>query len=376
MQPFTTIADYCDPAIFDQEQAVLFQKEWQFAGFGRDLLRDGDFIVAEVGGKSVVVQNFDGELRGFLNVCSHRFSAIRRECKGNGPLQCQYHGWVYDGSGIPSGIANIKEFAEITDVRRNELALERWEVERCGELIFVRRGTGSGPSLKEWLAEAWAVVEAIGSALGAQIDCNRMVIDANWKVALENTLENYHVKSVHPTTFARLAAQTTEFQFEGPHSGWQARIRSSMQQTLHKLVLQLGVESKFEGYFHQFVFPSLTLATTEGLTYSVQSFRPLTPHSTEFTSYVFAAAQNGSDDERKVLLEACGSAVDFNRAVFEEDRIICGQTQRGIQMADSRWTGELSGEERRVGEFQRAWKHAMSGIRAESPRMTSPASGG
>src|SRR5258708_2736480 len=131
MRPYTKIADYRDAEIFDHEQNTLFRGLWQFACFSRDLKLDGDFVVVEAGVKSIVVQNFYGDLRAFLNVCSHRFSAIRRDCKGNGPLQCQYHGWVYDKSGIPVGIANIKEFGPITDDRRKELALERWDVEQC-----------------------------------------------------------------------------------------------------------------------------------------------------------------------------------------------------------------------------------------------------
>lgn len=359
MRPLTKIADYRDAEVFEYEQRMLFRGLWQFACFARDLTQDGDFVVVETGSKSIVVQNFDGELRAFLNVCSHRFSAIRRECKGNGPLQCQYHGWVYDKCGIPAGIANIKEFGPIDDNRRKELALERWDVDRCGELVFIRNGSeeARGGSLREWLGDAWTTLETIGTSLGEQIDCNRLMVDSNWKVAVENTLESYHVKSVHPTTFARLAARTLEFRFQGPHSGWQAEIHPTMQKSLHRLVRQLGVSSQFEGYFHQFVFPSLTLATTEGLTYSIQSFRPIAPDRTEFTSYVFAAIHRGAEDAHSLLVEACRPAILFNREVFEEDRIVCGQTQRGIQMAKPGLEGELSSEESRVAEFQRTWRN-------------------
>ena len=42
--------------------------------------------VKKIGCKSVVVQNFHGELRPFHNVCSHRFSRIRTNSKGNSGL--------------------------------------------------------------------------------------------------------------------------------------------------------------------------------------------------------------------------------------------------------------------------------------------------
>jgi len=337
----------------------LFQRTWQFAGFARDVKNDGDYIVTETGGRSVAIQNFDGDLKAFLNVCTHRFSAIRKDQKGNGPLQCQYHGWVFNRDGAPAGIANIRDFDGIDDARRADLTLERWEVEQCGDLVFVRHG--SGPDLRSWLAGAWPVLESMASSLGEMLDCNRMIVDANWKIAVENTLESYHVRSVHPQTFARLEARTNQFHLDEPHSAWSADIEPVMQKKLGKLLGLLGVQSAFGGYFHQLVFPALTLATTSGMSYSVQTFRPLSVRRTEFTSYLFAARHDGPEAKRELLRESCRPAVEFNRAVFEEDRVICGEAQRGVDLARPDQVGELSGDERRVAVFQDAWA-ALGGI--------------
>ncbi len=369
MRTLTFTDDYRDRALFDLERDHIFESNWHFAGFARDVAGHQDYLVAPVGGKSIVVQNFQGELKAFLNVCTHRFSAIRRECRGNGPLQCQYHGWVFDGRGIPSGISQIKEFDDITPQRREELALERWDTEQCGELIFVRKsGAGTG-TLREFLGEAWHRTEAIGSALGERIDCNRMIVNANWKVAVENTLESYHVRSVHPTSFALLQAETTEFGFQGPHSSWSASIEPGMGKKLVKLTRMLGVPSAFEGYFHQLIFPDLTLATTSGMTYSIQTFLPLTTGSTEFTSHVFAGRSAGGPSKNELLIQSCAPAVEFNRKVFEEDRVVCEEVQRGIEQAPGGKAGELSREERRVADFQRVWAQLIPG-RTPEPALS------
>lgn len=359
MRTLISIDDYREPETLRIEQQMLFRRLWQFAGFARDVATHGDYLVATVGDKSVVVQNFNGELRAFLNVCSHRFSAIRGDCKGNGPLRCQYHGWVYDREGIPVGIADFKEF-EITEERRSELALTKWDVEACGEFVFVRESGTAGHSLRDWLAGSWQTVEAFGSALGEMIDCNRMVIEANWKVAVENTLESYHVRSVHPNSFARLSARTTGFRTDGPHSSWQASIDAAMDRQLSKVIRLTGITTLFEGYFHHLVFPALTLATTMGLSYAVQCFRPVSAERTDFTSYVFSTRDNGTAGNRDLLREACRPAVNFNRSVFEEDRIVCGQAQVGIRQAPAGMIGELSLEEQRVGHFQKAWKEHIT----------------
>jgi phenylpropionate dioxygenase-like ring-hydroxylating dioxygenase large terminal subunit len=351
---------YRDERIFDRELSVFFWNHWQFAGFARHVANDKDYVVANVGGKSVVVQNFDGNLRAFLNVCTHRFSAIRQDCKGNGILQCPYHGWVFDSAGVPVGIANVREFEGITDERRQELTLSHWDVQSCGEFLFIREGQAGGPDLRTFLGEAWEVVETIGSSLGEELDCNRMAVAANWKVAVENTLESYHVRSVHSQSFARLSARTASFTYSHPHSNWAADIEPTIQKRLQKITKQLGLNSPFEAYFHQLVFPSLTLATTAGISFSVQTFVPLTPSTTEFTSYLFAARHDGAEPLKNLLLEVCSPAVEFNRKVFEEDRIICGSVQQGIQQAPSGMLGELSSEEQRVADFQKFWLELMS----------------
>jgi phenylpropionate dioxygenase-like ring-hydroxylating dioxygenase large terminal subunit len=359
MRALISSSQYNDVNVFDREQAILFRKVWQFAGFGRDLSHNRDYIVTQIGGRSVIVQNFEGDLKCFLNVCSHRCSAIRPLGKGNGLLQCQYHGWVYDCLGIPVGIADFRSFDELTEADRRNLALESWDVERCGEFIFIREGGSGGADLRSWLGEFAGPLENISTSLGDLIDCNRLLIEANWKVAIENTLESYHVRSVHPETFARLGASTKEFRFDDPHSSWSAAIDPAMEAGLVRLNRRLGVTSSIEGYYHLLVFPALTIATTCGMTYSVQYFRPASLRTTELTSYVFAARQQDEEDPRRsLLLEACRPAAEFNRAVFAEDGIICAEMQRGLDQAGDR-TGLLSSEERRVFDFQCAWRAAL-----------------
>ena len=142
------------------------------------------------------LQNFSGELRAFHNVCSHRQSRIRSEASGNGPLRCPYHGWTYNSAGIPFSIPNKPLFDAADSRVRDDLSLDRFAVDTCGSLLFVRIDE-NGPSLRDYLAGAYDHLHAVGSALGEQLSRYPMVIRANWKVIVENTLEGYHVNYVH-----------------------------------------------------------------------------------------------------------------------------------------------------------------------------------
>jgi choline monooxygenase len=74
------------PEVYQPEQRQLFSLVWRCVGFTHELERHHDFVTLDVGGCSVVVQNFNGTLRAFANVCFHRFNRIHAECRGNGPL--------------------------------------------------------------------------------------------------------------------------------------------------------------------------------------------------------------------------------------------------------------------------------------------------
>ena len=121
-------AAYHSPEAFAAEQTKLFQRTWACVGFQRDLQKHNDFISREVGGLSVVVHNFNGELKAFHNVCSHRFNRIHTAPKGNRPLQCAYHGWIYDSAGLPSAIPKRPRFDDLTPERICGLRLASWSV--------------------------------------------------------------------------------------------------------------------------------------------------------------------------------------------------------------------------------------------------------
>jgi phenylpropionate dioxygenase-like ring-hydroxylating dioxygenase large terminal subunit len=115
-----------------------------------------DFIRAEIAGRSILVQNFDGLLRGFYNVCSHRHARLRATDCGNGLLRCPYHGWTYNAEGVPVGIPGNSEYFGLDRDARQSLALRSVAVECCGDLVFARLAS-DGPDLATALGSGpWA----------------------------------------------------------------------------------------------------------------------------------------------------------------------------------------------------------------------------
>jgi phenylpropionate dioxygenase-like ring-hydroxylating dioxygenase large terminal subunit len=180
-------------------------------------------------------------------------------------------------------------------------------------------------------------------------------IKANWKVVVENTLEAYHVGFVHENNFKKVLSDESEFEFQTPHSWWRSQLRENVTRAMAPIGRMLK-SRKYQpaGYVHLLVFPNITIATTLGLTFSIQHFIPLGVGETEFVSYLFSTTVGDEDQDKLSIIQAVNeSAVKFNREIFEEDRVVVEQVQCGIAHAER--PGLLSDEELRVYEFQKAY---------------------
>src|SRR5581483_2783043 len=91
---------YCSAEQHAREIDQLFQPAWHCVATTADLPDHGDYLTLELFGRPLLVRNCDGEIRAFLNVCSHRHSTLTDAPRGScDVIRCQYHGWEYDREG-------------------------------------------------------------------------------------------------------------------------------------------------------------------------------------------------------------------------------------------------------------------------------------
>jgi phenylpropionate dioxygenase-like ring-hydroxylating dioxygenase large terminal subunit len=359
---------YSDPEVFKREQVVLFQNLWTFACFTVDVSNHNDYICTEIGGKSVVIQNLHGELRAFQNVCSHRFSQIRQQPQGNGILKCPYHGWVYNSDGIPAGIPHHSEFDDLTDATREALRLERWLLETCGSLIFVKR-RDDGISLKDFLQpDVYEKLQRISGAIGKRIDRHQIKIQANFKIVLENTLDNYHVGAVHQQSFGKFCEADFEYFLENDlhysYSACASKIDPKWQKKW-KIIESVFADRpvKNDRYCYQLVFPSMTLVNFYGALFGFQSIQPVSPSETWLTLHLFVSKLEkpvNSESHQAMVDVLSHSFKELMRTVFDEDKAICAQVQLGISSLEDKKAGIFSRLERCVYQFQRAYLNLMN----------------
>jgi phenylpropionate dioxygenase-like ring-hydroxylating dioxygenase large terminal subunit len=184
-----------DMLALEYERLIL--PSWQFACHVNQVKEPGTYATLDLARDSIVViRDRGGILHAFKNVCRHRGSKLldgEGQCRG--AIVCPYHGWTYALDGKLKTVAAPRSFPGIEMER---LGLHPVEMEVFHGLVFVRV-IGGGPSLAEmWGDNSDLLTPYNIEAMVPAGPITTEVWDCNWKVAVENNLENYHIPLGHP----------------------------------------------------------------------------------------------------------------------------------------------------------------------------------
>ena len=193
---------YSDPAVADQEREAYAGRLWHPLAVS-DALREGEVLAVNLLEQPLLLTRAGGVARAFRNRCPHRGvpfalpAATAQPCRR---LVCPYHGWTYDLQGRLRAAARESEFLE--PFNRDDWPLDGLACQELVGLIWVAAGPDPLP-LKEQLdlllQEAGAALAQPRTLLGV----DSRSLNCNWKVAHDNTLDDYHVAIAHPTTLHR-----------------------------------------------------------------------------------------------------------------------------------------------------------------------------
>jgi phenylpropionate dioxygenase-like ring-hydroxylating dioxygenase large terminal subunit len=188
---------YNNPDLARLEHERIMLPSWQLACHVGDLPNPGDTFTFDLGPDSVFVwRGRDGTIRGFHNVCSHRAARLLNG-QGHCPnvLTCPYHGWTYNQDGSLRGTPVRESFP---DLDRSIHGLKEVRTEILAGFVFVCLA-GDPPSV----ASMWGGMERDFEPyrFADMRPLAPMYIehwDVDWKVAMDNYLESYHVPIGHP----------------------------------------------------------------------------------------------------------------------------------------------------------------------------------
>jgi choline monooxygenase len=195
---------YTDPGYACLERDHVFAKTWSCVGVGADLPRPGDARPASLLGiPLLLVRDREGAIRVFHNVCSHRGAElVTRPCNVGRTLRCPYHSWTYDFDGRLRATPMVggpgHNSCEGFDKARHGLRAVRTAV--WFDLVFVNL-SGDAPPFEDHvrpLAERWSHCDPSRLVHGGADSRWEIALDANWKLAVENHDDAYHLPWVHP----------------------------------------------------------------------------------------------------------------------------------------------------------------------------------
>ena len=186
------------------ERDHLLAATWLGIGTASSVPNPGDMVpVTVLGVPLLLLRDSDGTVRVFHNVCSHRgMTLVQQPATVERYICCPYHCWTYDLEGRLCSTPHIggprQSACDGFDPARHGLKPVRSAV--WADAVFVNL-SGDAPDFGEFvapLAARWADVDLSVFRHGGGDSRFEMDIACNWKLAVENYCEGYHLPWVHP----------------------------------------------------------------------------------------------------------------------------------------------------------------------------------
>ena len=194
---------YTSDDMYMLERKHVFFKSWSALAFEADVANPGDaFPVDFMGIPLLVVHGRDGEINVFQNTCRHRGMILVDEPTHlKGPIRCPYHSWCYDHAGAlvrtpyVGGVGVDSHDA----IKPEELSLFKVRSHIWHGTIFINLSGDARPFEEEHesITERWREFNK-PFFVPSKSCVFSMSLKTNWKLAIENFCESYHLPWIHP----------------------------------------------------------------------------------------------------------------------------------------------------------------------------------
>lgn len=199
-----------DRSVFTSEDVLkreferIFHTCWIYVGHASEIRNPGDFQTRNVAGYPILfARGGDGVVRALINVCTHRGALVCREREGNArSFHCMYHGWAFNNDGTLRGVPGQDAYGPKFDKSRYALS-QPPRLESYRDFYFLNFDKDA-VDLHTYLAGAKDYIDLIldQSPSGRmEIISGKQEYDikANWKLLVENSVDDYHILITHKT---------------------------------------------------------------------------------------------------------------------------------------------------------------------------------
>lgn len=357
--------NYVNNDIFNLEMKLLHNSSWVFICLKNQILENNDFVTYEIGEKKLVLQNLQGVIKCFENICQHRFNNIQSGEKGNSGFFCKYHGWVYDSEGK----ALVKDKFKDQLISEKRDCLKEYQVEYCGDFVFVKINLASHDNLKAHLGVFYDILTDLSCNFDSLLNNEYISIphNANWKLLVENVLECYHCSTVHKDTLVPIGIGSKKPEnnvVDKNHDMIDYPIRIGKQQKLRneKLSFLDKRDFKHNSLRHLYIYPNLFITSTDGILFYVGKLAPQSPTTTNLLATFVRPKLNELTKKETMLSNAFFNAsLESAQKVVYEDKAILENIQDNLSLVKD--LSQIFGEEEfRIENFHKNIKKNINYI--------------
>jgi Rieske 2Fe-2S family protein len=194
----TLTADaYLAQEVFAWELENIFRSTWVCVGRGDELVAPGQIRAIDVAGEGVLLaRDREGALTAFSNVCRHRGHELAPagDAIDARLIRCPYHAWSYRFNG---DLRAAPTFTQTPGFDMSEFPLIGIAVTEYMGWAWVDL-SGEAPPIETYFGNLAELATPYETDRLATAAVHSYVVDANWKIIVENYNECYHCSSIHP----------------------------------------------------------------------------------------------------------------------------------------------------------------------------------
>ncbi len=196
-------AHYIDPAIYNEEKNALLFAQWAGLAVAADVPEPGDAVPLEfMGMPLLLLRDKDGGVRVFHNICRHRgMILVEAPRKIEGAIRCPYHSWCYSTKGKLVSTPHVGGPGHNTHeaIKREDLGLLELRSHIWRDVVWINI-SGDAAEFEDAMADVIERWQDFDRPLyhGGADSKFQLDVKTNWKLAVENYCESYHLPWIHP----------------------------------------------------------------------------------------------------------------------------------------------------------------------------------
>ncbi|OIQ19985.1 MAG: hypothetical protein BM556_05725 [Bacteriovorax sp. MedPE-SWde] len=309
---------YTSSDIFSTEVDNIFHKDWVFACSEQEIPMPGDYKVLTFLNESVmIIRQKDHSIKALLNNCRHRGTKLLDDGRGNSKkIICPYHAWSYSNDGKLKGApftGNIK-------IEKEKHCLKGIKIESWQSLVFINFN-GEAQSIAKRYSGLNRYFKAFDSSrFKYATEDSIEKWSCNWKIAMENAMESYHLFAVHNETLEKTTPTKKAYYVEG---GADWTLTGGAIVDIKSKFMDMFKQDKYN-YLDNYLLISLPPSFVGILTYDSFAWIQILPDDVGKISVISGGLSSNKGKTPK-------SIQDFVNKFFKEDEAICERMQESMK---------------------------------------------